>query len=155
MTAPSFRDDLTQALLETSATLAFDAIGGGRQAGVILACMESAALKTAKEFIRYGSNVHKQVYIYGNLDRGPTEFPRAFGMSWGIGGWLLMPFLQKIGPEAAQRLRERVAREVKTTFASHYTRAVTLAEALSAGAIAVYARQATGEKFLIEPNRGL
>jgi NADPH2:quinone reductase len=155
MTAPSFRDDLTQALVETGATLAFDAIGGGKQAGVMLACMEAAALKNAKEFSRYGSSVHKQVYVYGNLDRGPTEFQRAFGMSWGIGGWLLMPFLQKIGPEAAQQLRERVAREVKTTFASHYTRAVTLSEALSAGAIAVYARQATGEKFLIEPNRGL
>lgn len=155
MTAPSFRDDLTQALVETGATLAFDAIGGGKQAGVMLACMEAAALKNAKEFSRYGSSVHKQVYVYGNLDRGPTEFQRAFGMSWGIGGWLLLPFLQKIGPEAAQQLRERVAREVKTTFASHYTRAVTLAEALSAGAIAAYARQATGEKFLIEPNRGL
>ncbi len=155
MSAPSFRDDLTRALVETGATLAFDAIGGGKQASLILACMETAALKTSTEFSRYGSSVHKQLYIYGNLDRGPTEVQRTFGMTWGIGGWLLMPFLQKIGPEATQRLRERVAREVKTTFASRYTRAVTLAEALSPGAIAVYARQATGEKVLVEPNRGL
>ena len=51
--------------------------------------MEMAANKTAKEYSRYGSTTHKQVYIYGGLDRGPTEFNRAFGMAWGIGGWLL------------------------------------------------------------------
>ncbi len=153
MTAPSFREDLTQALVETGATLAFDAIGGGKQAGQILACMEAAALKTSKEFSRYGSTVHKQVYIYGGLDRGPTELNRAFGMAWGLGGWLLTPFLQKIGPAAAQKLRERVAREIKTTFASHYTMTVSLTGALSREAIAVYAKQATGEKVLIDPTR--
>jgi NADPH2:quinone reductase len=153
--APTFRDDLTNALVETGATLAFDAIGGGKQAGQILACMEVAANKTAKEYSRYGSTTHKQVYIYGGLDRGPTELSRAFGMAWGIGGWLLTPFLSKIGPEAAQKLRERVAREIKTTFASHYTREVSLAEALQAEAIAVYGKQATGEKYLINPSKGM
>jgi NADPH2:quinone reductase len=155
MTAPSFRDDLTNALVETGATLAFDAIGGGKQAGQILACMEIAATRSMKEFSRYGSTTHKQVYIYGGLDRGPTEFNRAFGMAWGIGGWLLTPFLQKVGAEAGQKLRERVAREIKTTFASHYTKEVSLAEALSPGAIAVYGKQATGEKYLINPSRGI
>jgi len=154
MTAPTFRDDLTNALVETGATLAFDAIGGGKQAGQILACMEIAANKTAKEYSRYGSTTHKQVYIYGGLDRAPTEFNRAFGMAWGIGGWLLTPFLQKIGAEAAQKLRERVAREIKTTFASHYTKEVSLAEALQLGEIAVYGKQATGEKYLINPSKG-
>lgn len=149
----NFMAELTDALEATGATLAFDAIGGGRQAGQILTAMEIAANRSAAEYSRYGSTTHKQVYIYGGLDRGPTEFNRAFGMAWGIGGWLLTPFLQKIGPEAAQQLRERVASEIKTTFASTYTRVVSLPEALSLEAIAVYGKQATGEKFLINPNK--
>jgi NADPH2:quinone reductase len=153
--APSFMDDLTEALATTGATVAFDAIGGGRLAGQILTAMEAALARTAKEYSRYGSTTHKQVYIYGGLDRGPTEFSRTFGMAWGIGGWLLTPFLQKIGFEAAQKLRERVAAEIKTTFASTYTKEVSLAEALKLEEIAVYARQATGEKYLIAPNKGL
>jgi NADPH2:quinone reductase len=153
--APSFMDDLTEALATTGATVAFDAIGGGRLAGQILTAMEAALARTAKEYSRYGSTTHKQVYIYGGLDRGPTEFSRTFGMAWGIGGWLLTPFLQKIGFEAALKLRERVAAEIKTTFASTYTKEVSLAEALKLEEIAVYARQATGEKYLIAPNKGL
>ena len=153
--APTFTDDLTDALAATGATVAFDAIGGGRLAGQILAAMEAAANRNAKEYSRYGSTVHKQVYIYGGLDRGPTEIHRTFGMAWGVGGWLLTAFLQKIGFEAAQKLRERVAAEVKTTFASTYTKEVSLAEALSLEAIAVYGKQATGEKYLVTPNKGL
>jgi len=153
--APSFMQDLTDALAATGATVAFDAIGGGRLAGQILTAMEVALSRTAKEYSRYGSTTHKQVYIYGGLDRGPTEFSRTFGMAWGIGGWLLTPFLQKIGFEAAQKLRERVAAEIKTTFASTYTKEVSLAEALRLEEIVVYARQATGEKYLIAPNKGL
>ena len=153
--SPTFKEDLTDALVATGATLAFDATGGGRLAGQILAAMEVAANRTAKEYSRYGSTIHKQVYIYGGLDRSPTEFNRNFGMSWGIGGWLLTPFLQKIGFEAAQKLRERVAREVKSTFASTYTKEVSLAEALQRREIAVYGKQATGEKYLINPNKGL
>ena len=153
--APTFFDDLTNALVATGATIAFDATGGGKLAGHILTCMEIAANKTAKEYSRYGSTTHKQVYIYGGLDRGPTEFNRNFGMAWGIGGWLLTPFLQKIGPAAAQKLRERVASEIKTTFASKYTKVVSLAEALQLEDIAVYAKQATGAKYLINPNKAL
>ena len=153
--APTFMDDLTGALVETGATIAFDAIGGGKQASQILTCMERAASRTATEYSRYGSTTHKQVYIYGGLDRGPTELTRSFGMAWGVGGWLLTAFLQKIGSEAAQNLRERVAREIKTTFASRYTKVVSLAEALQPREIAIYGRQATGEKYLIDPNRGL
>jgi NADPH:quinone reductase-like Zn-dependent oxidoreductase len=153
-TAPTFMDDLTNALVETGATLAFDAIGGGKLAGQILACMETAANKTAKVYSRYGSNVHKQVYIYGGLDLRPTELNRTFGMAWGIGGWLLFPFLQKIGPTEGAKLRARVVAELKTTFASHYTQVVSLQEALQLSNIAVYGKRATGEKFLINPNKG-
>jgi NADPH:quinone reductase-like Zn-dependent oxidoreductase len=151
--APTFMDDLTGALVETGATLAFDAIGGGKLAGQILTCMEIAANKTAKVYSRYGSTVHKQVYIYGSLDPGPVELNRAFGMAWGVGGWLLSPFLQKIGRADVERLRQRVAAELKTTFASHYTQVVSLQEALQLSNIAVYAKRATGEKFLINPNK--
>jgi NADPH:quinone reductase-like Zn-dependent oxidoreductase len=153
-TSPTFMDDLTNALVETGATLAFDAIGGGKLAGQILTCMEAAINKTAKVYSRYGSNVHKQVYIYGGLDLRPTELNRAFGMTWGVGGWLLTPFLQKIGPADALRLRQRVVAELKTTFASHYTQVVSLQEALQLSHIAVYAKRATGEKYLINPNKG-
>jgi NADPH:quinone reductase-like Zn-dependent oxidoreductase len=152
-TAASFMDDLTNALVETGATLAFDAIGGGKLAGQILTCMEIAANKTAKVYSRYGSSVHKQVYIYGGLDTRPVELTRAFGMAWGVGGWLLTPFLQKIGPADGQKLRQRVAAELKTTFASHYTKVVSLQEALQLSNIAVYAKRATGEKYLINPNK--
>jgi NADPH2:quinone reductase len=152
---PTFIDDLTEALVATGATLAFDAIGGGKLASQILSCMEAAANRTAKEYSRYGSTTHKQVYIYGGLDRGPTELIRNFGMAWGVGGWLLTAFLQKIGPAAAQKLRERVAAEVKTTFASHYTKEVSLAEALRLDEIAVYGTLTTGQKYLINPNKEL
>ncbi len=151
--SPTFMENLTSALVETGATLAFDAIGGGRQAGQILACMEAAANATATEYSRYGSTVHKQVYIYGGLDRGPTEFNRNFGMAWGIGGWLLTPFLGKLGLEGMLRLRARVVDELTTTFASHYTDEVSLTDALRLDAIKAYARQATGQKFLIRPTR--
>src|SRR5216110_3448933 len=152
--SPTFMDDLTNALVETGATLPFDAIGGGKLAGQILTCMESAANKTAKEYSRYGSNVYKQVYIYGSLDNRPTELSRAFGLTWGVGGWLLTPFLQKIGPAEIGRLRQRVASELKTTFASHYTQVVSLQETLQLSNIAIYNKRSTGEKFLINPNKG-
>ena len=149
--APTFAADLTDALTATGATIAFDATGGGTLAGQILQCMEAAIGRNAKEYSRYGSAVHKQVYQYGMLDTRPTEITRNFGMAWGIGGWLLFPFLQKIGPAAAQALRERVARELKTTFASHYARTVSLAGALQADTIATYTARNTGAKVLINP----
>ncbi len=153
-TAPTFMDDLINALVETGATIAFDAIGGGKLAGQILTCMEIAANKTAKVYSRYGSSVHKQVYIYGALDPRPTELNRAFGMAWGVGGWLLTPFLQKTGPADGAKLRARVVAELKTTFASHYTQVVSLQEALQLNHIAIYGKRATGEKYLINPNKG-
>jgi NADPH:quinone reductase-like Zn-dependent oxidoreductase len=153
-TSPTFMDDLTGALVDTGATIAFDAIGGGKLAGQILACMETAINKTAKVYSRYGSSVHKQVYIYGGLDLRPTELNRSFGMAWGIGGWLLFPFLMKIGQAEGAKLRARVVAELKTTFASHYTQVVSLQEALQLNHIAVYGKRATGAKYLINPNKG-
>jgi NADPH:quinone reductase len=150
--SPGFMADLTDALKQTGATLAFDAVGGGRLASQIITCMEAAASATAPSYSRYGSSVHKQVYIYGSLDRGPTELARSFGMAWGVGGWLLTPFLQKIGPEGFARLRRRVADGLTSTFASSYTAEVSLAGALQLAAIADYGRQATGSKYLIKPN---
>jgi NADPH:quinone reductase len=152
-TAPAFMDDLTQSLIATSATLAFDAIGGGRLADQILTAMEAAATVTATEYSRYGSAVHKQIYIYGGLDRGPTELSRSFGMAWGVGGWLLTPFLQSIGPEAVHALRARVGAGLTTTFASSYAGQVSLADALRLDVLRRYAMQATGGKFLIRPNQ--
>jgi NADPH2:quinone reductase len=152
-TSPSFMGDLTQALIDTSATLAFDATGGGKLAGHILTCMEAALTANSSDYSRYGSTTHKQVYIYGGLDRGPTVFNRNFGMAWGIGGWLLTPFLQSIGPEAFHFLRQRVAAGLETTFASTYTREISLAEALQPDAFSGYATHATGEKYLITPHK--
>lgn len=151
--APTFMNDLTQALAATGATIAFDAIGGGKLASQILSCMETAAVSKMTEYSRYGSTTFKQIYIYGGLDRGPTELTRNFGFSWSVSGWLLTPFLQKIGFPAAQKLRERVVAELKTTFASHYTKTISLQEALQADNIAAYAQFGTGAKYLINPNK--
>jgi NADPH:quinone reductase len=148
----SFSTDLVEALKATSATLAFDATGGGTLASQILNGMEKAANSTASQYSRYGSNVHKQVYIYGALDTSPTVLARNFGMAWGIGGWLLTPFLQSAGAETFGRLRARVAAELTTTFASRYTREVSLAGMLKPDAFNEYVKRATGEKFLVTPH---
>ncbi|HEB90562.1 MAG TPA: NADH oxidase [Deltaproteobacteria bacterium] len=150
---PDFRDRLTDALAETGATLAFDATGGGKLAGWILSCMEAALNRNAEEYSRYGSTTHKQIYIYGRLDRSPTVLEGDFGTAWSVGGWLLPPFLARLGPEGAARLRERVASEIKTTFASHYTSEISLAQALEPETAAAYGRMATGEKYLINPQK--
>lgn len=150
--SPSFEADLAEALQATSATLAFDATGGGTLAGQILNGMEKAASATVAEYSRYGSAVHKQVYIYGGLDTGPTVLTRNFGMAWGLGGWLLTPFLQSAGAETIGRLRARVAAELTTTFASAYTQEVSLAGMLAPEAFNAYDKRATGEKFLVTPS---
>ena len=152
-TSADFMAGLIDALGATGATLAFDAIGGGRLASQILTGMEAAASTAAAGYSRYGSAVHKQVYIYGSLDRGPTELTRSYGAAWGIGGWLLTPFLQKVGLARVAQLRDQVAAGLTTTFASSYTAQVSLPGALSLDAIADYGRQATGSKYVIIPSR--
>jgi NADPH2:quinone reductase len=151
--APTFMADLIEAVAATGATIGFDATGGGKLASQILTAIEVVASRSAKEYSRYGSNVHKQVYIYGGLESGPTELSRSFGMAWSVGGWLLFGFLARIEPATAAKLKQRVAAELKTTFASHYAKEVSLADALAADMIAVYAKRATGAKYLINPSR--
>ena len=151
-TKPTFMEDLIAALGATGATLAFDAIGGGKLAGQILAAMEIMLNARPGAYSRYGSSTHKQVYIYGRLSLEPTILGAAYGMAWGVGGFLLTPFLQKVGNEEAGKLRARVAAELKTTFASHYTRTISLRDALDPDTIRAYNRKATGEKFLINPS---
>jgi NADPH:quinone reductase len=150
--SPTFADDLTEALATTGATIAFDATGGGRLASDILTAMERAAGRNATTFNRYGSTVHKQVYIYGGLDRSVTTLSRSFGFAWGVGGWLLTPFMARIGADGRARLSERVANELTTTFASHYSHEITLDGMLDAAAIADYGRMATGTKYLVTPH---
>ena len=149
---PTFTQDLTDAIAATGAYLAFDATGGGELAGQILTSMEAAAVATAAEYSRYGSTQQKQVYIYGGLDRSPTVLRRAFGMAWSLGGWLLTPFLQQVGKDKANELRQRVADEVRTTFASSYAGEISLADALQLDVAKIYAKQATGEKYMINPS---
>ena len=150
--APSFMADLIGALSVTSATMAFDATGGGKLVNYILTAMEAAANASAREYSRYGSTVHKQVYIYGGLDPGPTMLTRNFGFAWGIGGWLLTPFLGGVAPDTFNRLRSRVVAGLKTTFASSYTGEVSLAEMLDPLVLSRSTKQATGEKYLVVPN---
>lgn len=146
-----FMNQLVESIILTGTTLGFDATGGGKLASQLLTAMEIAANKTATEYSRYGSDKFKQVYIYGGLDRSPTTLTRSFGFSWGLGGWLLTPFIGKIGTEKFQELRKRVADEIDTTFASSYTKEISLEEVLLEENINKYAMQATGEKFLIKP----
>jgi NADPH2:quinone reductase len=154
-TSPAFMDELTAAVRATGATLAFDAIGGGKLAGQILTCMEVAAGKRATQYSRYGSSIHKQVYIYGGLGPGPIELGRNYGMAWGVGGWLVTPFLLKLGAAGTQKLKQRVAAELKTTFASGYAGQVSLKEALDLKIIGIYAKATTGKKYLISPNKDI
>ena len=146
-----FDVELFAAISATGATLAFDAVGGGELASKLLTAMERAISATATEYSRYGSATHKQVYIYGGLDHSPTILHRAYGMSWGVNGWLLTPFLERAGDEIVGRMRNRVATELRTTFASHYTDVISLADMLDPEKIAVYAKFATGRKFLVNP----
>lgn len=148
---PTFMDDLTAALIETGATCGFDAIGGGKLAGQILGCMEVAAVKRMKTYSRYGSDTMKQVYIYGGLDMGPTVLNRSFGLTWGLSGFLLTPFLQKAGMETNMRLRKRVIDELTTTFKSHYSHEISLTQALDPDVLNAYNAKRTGEKYLIRP----
>ncbi len=147
----TFMDDLTAAIVETGAMMGFDPIGGGKVSGQMLACMEAAAVKRMSTYSRYGSDTMKQVYIYGGLDMGPTILNRSFGLTWSLSGWLLTPFMAKAGPEIVAKMRKRVVDELTTTFASHYSHEISLAEAIDLDVIAGYNAKRTGEKYLIRP----
>lgn len=147
-----FRHKLIDAITETGATVAFDAIGGGSLGSDIMRAMERSAAQRMTDYSPYGSATFKQLYVYGALDLSPTTLDRlSFGFQWSVAGWLLTPFLQKAGPETVARLRKRVFDELTTTFATQYTRTIGLAEALDPAVVKAYERKATGEKFLIDP----
>jgi NADPH2:quinone reductase len=148
----TFPEDLTAAIAATDATLCFDVIGGGELASRVLTSMEAVQAGKMTGHHRYGSSVHKQVYICGLLDAAPTRLTHTYGLAWGVGGWLLDNFLTRIGAEAAGRLKDRVAGELTTTFASRYARTISLREALDPAVITAYHRRATGQKYLIAPH---
>ena len=147
----TFFADLTKAIIATDATIAFDPIGGGKLTSDILNCMEAAAARNMKEYSVYGSDTYKQVYIYGALNRGPITLNRNFGFAWSVSGFLLFNALGKLGTETVMAMRKRVTDEITTTFASHYTHEVSLAQALQLKSLGAYATQATGQKYLITP----
>ncbi|MBB1342068.1 zinc-binding dehydrogenase [Pseudoalteromonas sp. SR45-6] len=148
----TFLADLTAAIIETGATIAFDPIGGGQLTSDILNCMEVAATRDITEYSVYGSDTFKQVYIYGALNRGPITLNRNFGFAWGVNGFLLFNALGKLNPSTVKAMRKRIADEITTTFASNYTHEVSLAEVLQLQSIEAYSKQATGEKYLIKPH---
>jgi NADPH:quinone reductase len=150
-TSENFMSDLVTAITSTGATLGFDAIGGGKLAGQILGCMEIAAASRSATYSRYGTDVFKQVYIYGALDTGPTILNRTFGLTWSLSGFLLTPFMAKAGAEVVGRMRKRVVDELTTTFKSNYSHEVSLTEALSVDVLRAYNAKRTGEKYLIRP----
>jgi len=150
--ADDFQDKLVDAIVETGATLGFDAIGGGKLAGQVLSAMEVAAVKRMTTYSRYGSDTFKQVYIYGALDLGPTILNRSFGLTWSLSGFLLTPFMAKAGMETVGRMRKRVIDELTTTFKSHYSHEISLTEALNLDTAHAYNAKRTGEKYLIRPN---
>jgi len=147
--APTFDADLVAAIGATRATLAFDAIGGGPLASQILGAMERVAARDMKTYSHYGSSTFKQVYIYGGLDRSPTTLVRTFGLTWGIGGYLVSNALRKLGAEAFGRMTRRVMAELTTTFRSHYQGHIALAQLLDASVLQRCAQTATGEKYLV------
>jgi NADPH:quinone reductase-like Zn-dependent oxidoreductase len=150
--SPNFREELFQALDETGATLAFDAIGGGTTISTLISAIEAVAASRMPGYSPYGSFQHKQVYVYGHLDTSPTVLTHfGYGMIWGVGGWAMPMVLDRAGPERAAALRQRVLTGLKTTFVSRYTREISLAEALQRDVMIAYNRQATGEKYLIRP----
>lgn len=153
-TSETFMDDLTEMLVETGITCAFDAIGGGKLGSQIMTCMEAAAVKRMTEYSRYGSDTFKQLYVYGALDVSPTVLTRSFGFQWSVSGWLLTPFMAKAGPEVVGRMRARVVAELTTTFASHYSHEISLEEALNLDTLHAYNAKRTGEKYLILPHKG-
>ena len=143
-----FMKELVDALVATGATLAFDAIGGGRLVNRILTAMELAAAQTGP-WSRYGSEEPKQAYIYGQLDLGATELTRGYGWVWSVSGWLLTPFMKRAGPDRVGRMRERVLREIDTTFESRYSSRISLQNAMTAEAAKAYGARKTGQKTLL------
>ena len=148
--APEFRQDLARALADTNATACFDAVGGALT-GRILGAMEAAASQQATQYSRYGTNVLKQAFVYGALDRAPIEIGRIVGLNWSVAGWLLFDFLQQADTATRARLRRRVCDELHTTFAASYAATISLADAVQPQTVTAYMEKRSGVKYLINP----
>ncbi|MCA9609656.1 MAG: NADH oxidase [Myxococcales bacterium] len=144
---------LVAALAATGATLGFDAIGGGEMADRILIAMEQAQLSRGQAPGAYGTPVHKQVYVYGRLDTGPTTLTPSYGLYWGVGGWLVTPWLQRVGLERMMEMRRFAIEERNGIFASRYTDTIGLDLMIDPEVARAYQRKATGQKYLVDPSR--
>ena len=153
--SPGFTGDLDAAVAATGATLAFDALGGGPLANQILSAMERACSAGSAEYRRYGSATHKQVYLYGGLDTRPVQLDRSYGMSWGVGGWLVFEKLKRMAPDTLAEMKARIASELETTFATRFTAEVSLGDLMREDCLGAIAQRKTGEKFLVNPKRSL
>lgn len=147
---PTFEDDLVAAISETGATLAFDAIGGGDMPNQLLTAMEKALLAKATGYSRYGNTTKKQVYIYGGLSMEPTTLRRSYGMFWNVGGWLVTPILQQVGPEKLAQMKQRVADEIGTTFKTEFYKEISLAQLIEPDFITAYAKAESGKKYVVD-----
>ena len=150
-----FIQDLDDAAAATGATLAFDALGGGRVANQVLAAMERACSAGAARYERYGSTVRKQVYVYGGLDGRPTELDRSYGMAWSIGGWLVFHRLGRMAPGTLAAMKDRIVSGLETTFATKFAAEISLTDVMRADYLEAIAMRGTGEKFVVNPRREL
>jgi len=148
----TFFNDLVQAIAAAEATLCFDAIGGGKMADTVLKAMEMALRSRGMEGGVYGTPVHKQVYIYGRLDFSPTILTSAYGMYWGVGGWLVTPRLQKQGMKRTIEMRQYAIEERNGIFASDYARTISLEEMLDPDTARSIDKKGTGGKVLVDPS---
>ncbi|MCO4773928.1 MAG: NADH oxidase [Deltaproteobacteria bacterium] len=149
----SFFKDLVAALVASEATLCFDAVGGGDLANTVLTAMEVALRTRGVRADIYGTPVLKQVYQYGRLDVGPTKLTPAYGMYWGVGGWLLTPRLHGLGRERTLEMQKYAIEERNGIFASEYARTVSLDDLLDPDTLRAIHRKGTNAKVLVDPSR--
>ena len=147
-----FSKTLEKYILETSATVAFDAIGGGELAGQLLNAMHNVFSDDRGNLPTLNTGLRKQLYIYGGLDRSPTVIKRSFGLDWGIDGFLLDTYLREMGRTEIERLRNIVASNLTTIFASSYEEEISMTEALNAEALIRMSELRTGGKYLLNPS---
>jgi NADPH:quinone reductase len=151
--SPDFAAELNAQVAETGATLAFDAVGGGRLASQILSAMERHAVSRMQGYNRYGSKTRKQVYFYGGMDARPSELDlRAYGMCWSVGGWLIFDELAQMAAVRKDALRARISNRMLTTFACDFAGELSLSELLDPANLERIAARRTGEKYFINPS---
>lgn len=151
--SPEFDRELFEAIEATGATLLFDAVGGGGLTDRVLRTMEAVGEKNLSAFSRYGSKQPKQAYVYSNLDPGPTQLSRAYGMSWNVSPFSLPFILEKLGRDVRARMQERVLQDIRSTFLSRYTGTIGLEQLLDLEMVRKITRRATASKYLLDPSR--